>query len=552
LAGDVLWPDSPEAFVATGFIAAGPWDSVGHVELREHTVDKKITRLLDRDDMLMTTMSAFVSMTAHCARCHDHKFDPIRQEDYYSLQAVFAGVDRAEQPYDDDPAAFSKRRALLRKRRDVMIPLQPLLDRAAQVSGPEIEKLDAEISELRKQLADRKDPDVQQKLDQALERRKTMVYALLPRDIRERMDPLNLELSRIDGELAALPQPKSVYAAAAFFPVQANFRPPLMPRPVWVLNRGSVEEPGAPAVPGTLSCVSGLPSRFAETVQGDEGARRAALAQWITAPENMLAWRSIVNRVWHYHFGSGIVDTLNDFGRMGSEPTHPDLLDWLAVEFRDSLRGSLKQLHRLIVTSSVYRQSSQNQPANAARDGENRFVWRSNRQRLDAESVRDSMLAISGKLDLTMGGPSAEQFWFKDDHSPVYDYSKFDVDSPGGRRRSVYRFLVRSVTDPFMDRLDCPDPSLITAKRNVTITAIQALATLNNPFVVRQAQHFADRLRKLAPENSEEQIRWLYRLSVGRDPAESERRALAAYHARHGLENLCRVLFNSNEFLFID
>jgi hypothetical protein len=216
------------------------------------------------------------------------------------------------------------------------------------------------------------------------------------------------------------------------------------------------------------------------------------------------------------------------------------------------MHGSIKQLHRLIVTSSVYRQSSADQAVNTANDGENRYLWRMNRRRLEAESIRDSALAISGRLNLTMGGPSDEQFWFKDDHSPVYDYAKFDVDSPASYRRSVYRFLVRSVPDPFMDRLDCADPSLLTPKRNVTITAIQALATLNNPFMVRQAEHLAFRLREFAGDDTGDQIRWMYRLSVGRDPSESEVRSVDAYRRAHGLENLCRIMLNSNEFLFID
>jgi hypothetical protein len=264
----------------------------------------------------------------------------------------------------------------------------------------------------------------------------------------------------------------------------------------------------------------------------------------------MLTWRSIVNRVWQYHFGTGIVDSANDFGHMGATPTHPDLLDWLAVTFRDG-GGHLKQLHKLIVMSAVYRQQSADNAGNVAIDADNRYLWRMNRQRLDAESVRDAVLAVAGKLDLTMGGPSAEQFWFKDDHSPVYDYAKFDVDSPASYRRSVYRFLVRSVPDPFMDRLDCPDPSLITARRNTTITAIQALALLNNPFIVRQSEHLAERVKGLATENGQ-QAAWLYRLTLSRQPESPEVQRLARFASQHGLENAARAILNSNEFLFVD
>jgi hypothetical protein len=178
-------------------------------------------------------------------------------------------------------------------------------------------------------------------------------------------------------------------------------------------------------------------------------------------------------------------------------------------------------------------------------------LWRANRQRLDAESVRDAVLSVAGKLDLTMGGPSAEQFWFKDDHSPVYDYSRFDIDSPASYRRSVYRFLVRSVPDPFMDRLDCPDASLITPKRNTTITAIQALALLNNPFMVREAEHLAARVKNAAPL-PDQQIVWLYRLALGRDPERTETQRLQQFAVQHGMENAARAMLNSNEFLFVD
>jgi hypothetical protein len=550
LAGDVLWPDDPEATIATGFIAAGPWDFVGHAELREGTTDKEITRLLDRDDMVQATMSAFVSMTAHCARCHDHKFDPIPQEDYYRLQAVFAGVDRADRPYDADRRTYAARRVLLEKRRAVMTRLRPLQDEVAGASSADLKKLDETLSGLKTEFAETKKAELQPRIAQLTADRKAMVQALLKPETREGLARLTAELQAVDQELEKLGKPQLVYAAANFFDPQGTFNFAIEPRPITVLQRGSVESPGKPVGPGALSCVSTLASRF-ELKDGEgEGARRAALARWITDRENMLTWRSIVNRVWQYHFGVGLVDSANDFGHMGSTPTHPELLDWLAVTFRDQ-GGSLKQLHKLIVMSATYRQSSANDAANATVDAENRYLWRMNRQRLDAESVRDAVLAASGKLDLTMGGPSAEQFWFKDDHSPVYDYSRFDIDSPASYRRSVYRFIVRSVPDPLMDRLDCPDASLITAKRNTTITAIQALALLNNPFLVRQAEQLAARVKGLSPER-DEQIAWIYRLTLGRNPRGDETRRLAEFAGQHGMENTARAILNSNEFLFVD
>jgi hypothetical protein len=543
LAGDVLFPDDPQAVVALGFIAAGPWDFVGHAELREGTSDKEITRLLDRDDMLMSAMSSFVSMTAHCARCHDHKFDPIPQEDYYALQSVFAGVDRAERPFDDDAALYRRRRALLDERRKVMVALQPLLDKAAAVTSPEIQALDKQIREWRAN----KQTDL---VTQGAARRRELVRALLDESVRRDSDRLSALLAAVDQRLAEMPQPRMVYAASNIFTTFGTLRWPVHPRPIHLLARGSVQAPGKPVGPGALSAVHGLAARFPVDAAAPEGERRAALARWITGDGNMLTWRSIVNRVWHFHFGAGIVDSPNDFGRMGSLPTHPELLDWLAIRFRDS-GGRLKQLHRDIVLSATYRQGSASDPAKAAIDAGNRYLWRMNRSRLDAESVRDAMLAVAGKLDLTVGGPSAEQFFFKDDHSPVYDYTRFDIDSPASRRRSVYRFLVRSVQDPLMERLDCPDPSTMTAKRNTTITAIQALALLNNPLLVRQAEYLAARAASAGP-GIPAQIAALYRLALQREPAAREADVLAAYAAQHGLPNAARLVLNSNEFLFVD
>src|SRR6185437_6842043 len=222
---------------------------------------------------------------------------------------------------------------------------------------------------------------------------------------------------RLTRELAALPKPSLVYAVAGDFEPDGGLKPAGAPRPVHVLKRGEISKPLDEASPGALSCVSGLPARFDLTNPQDEGSRRAALARWLAQPGNPLTWRSIVNRIWHYHFSRGLVGTPNDFGRMGAPPSHPELLDWLAVWFRDDAHGSLKQLHRLIVTSATYRQSAVTGEAKnpvsrrgerdgsppetaATLDGDNHLLWRMNRTRLDAEQVRDAILQIAGCLDL--------------------------------------------------------------------------------------------------------------------------------------------------------
>jgi len=726
IAGDVLFPFEPAATVATGFIAAGPWDFVGHVELREGTVDKDIARLNDRDDMLSNAMSTFMSLTAHCARCHDHKFDPIRQADYYALQAVFAGVDRADRPYDADPTAARARHELLAQRQTLESRLKSIEERVAQVTSPEIVAIDKQLASLDGELkqlpaADGKSslgyhsqimsksdetkwvqvdlgrsqslevislvpshvvygghpgpgfgfpsrfkvevsesPDfataqvvfdrtgedyphpgdtpltipvnvsgryvrvtatrlwkrtddwifalselvamsggvnvaqgkavtaldsieapaswstrylvdgmsstgaleldgtvpardkrraVEAKLEEMRSRREELVDQRLDATTRESRSAIRESLARVGQQLAQLPPPLQVYAAANQFGSQGSFKAAATARPIHLLARGDVRSPREAMRPAGLPCVQGPQAEFALDESAGEGARRAALAAWLIDPRNALLRRSIVNRVWHYHFGQGLVDTPNDFGRMGSLPSHPELLDWLAGWFAKQ-GHSLKALHRLLLTSAAYRQSSANRPEAARIDAGNRLLWRMNRQRLDAECVRDAMLAVSGKLDLAMGGPSVQQFFFKDDHSPVYDYASFDVDDPRSYRRSVYRFLVRSVPDPFMECLDCADPSIMTPKRNTTLTSIQALALLNNPLAVRQAEHFAARAQ--ISDDVGEQVALAWQTALGRPPEPKERDALTAYAQKFGLPAACRVILNSNEFLFVD
>ena len=727
IAGDVLYPQDPQATVATGLIAAGPWDFVGHAELREGTVDKDIARSNDRDDMVAGTMSTFMSLTVHCARCHDHKFDPIRQEDYYALQAVFAGVERADRPFDADPQVAKQRAALAAEKAWLESRLEVIRQIAAKLTSPEIVALDSKLAAWKTELATLPAPKPSQTLGyhsqimpdedvtkwvqvdlgesraidqivlvpahvvygghpgpgfgfpsrfkvevsdtadfaqvrmivdhtaadfphpgdkpyrisaagvsgryvrmtatrlwkrtndwilalaelqvlsgsenvamakavtsldsieappswamrnltdgcdsmtqmaasdasglsrrQALEHeienanpsRRKLVEERMDEDPRKGWAQLEHGLRDIEGRIAALPKQSMIYAAVSQFNAQGSFTPPNSPRPIHLLARGDVRSPRQLVAPAGVACVQGPASTFSIEDGNNESQRRAALARWLSDPRNGLVRRSIVNRVWQYHFGQGIVDTPNDFGRMGSLPSHPELLEWLADWFL-AHGHSLKKLHRLLATSSVYRQSSANNPEYAKLDAGNRSLWRMNRQRLDAECIRDSVLAVSGKLDLTMGGPSVQQFYFKDDHSPIYDYTRFDVDDPRSLRRSIYRFLVRSVPDPFMECLDCADPSIMTPKRNTTLTSIQALALLNNPFVTRQAEHFAERLRAMRSDTPG-QMEAAYLLALGRKPSAEEAAALTQYADLYGLPNACRVIFNSNEFVFID
>jgi hypothetical protein len=498
IAADVLFPDQPKLIPALGFLAAGPWDESSLRDIREDSIDREVGRYLDRDDIVTTVFNTFQGLTVQCARCHDHKFDPITQEEYYRLQAVFAGIGRGDVCFDTDPVLAKKR------------------------------------AELRRELTVR-------------------TRGWWP----------------VVAELAALPAPAKVYAAAPNFLPDASHKPTPMPREVRVLKRGDIRKPGDVVEPGALSCLPGLSEEFGLSKGHTEGERRAALAKWLTDEKNPLTWRVMANRLWQQHFGTGLVGTPNDFGKMGQQPTHPELLDWLASELVSPERerrgaphpvahapgspGSLKFIHRLIVTSATYKQASTSRPDAVKLDVDNHLLWRQNRTRLDAEEVRDAILAVSGRLDRTPGGPSDMQFDMKPGiHvTPLVDYGKFDWDRPQGHRRSVYRFVFRTLPDPLVACLDGADGSTLTPKRTESVTAPQALALLNNEFILVHAKAMAARLEKNSTDRAK-QIDLACRLAWGRPPTANEAKLFADYADKHGLANLCRVLFNTNEFLFTD
>ncbi len=734
VAGDALFPTDPQATVALGFLAAGPWDETLMVGVREDTFDHRLAQVLDRDDMVTTVMSTFQGLTVHCARCHNHKFDPISQRDYYALQAVFAGVDRADRPYDADMATHGRRRDLLARkaaiaRRDATLltsldapemqrkvasiaerqarrseAWQPLdvvsvtsatgvetsfarqVDGSWFVSGARTDKdtfivtaqtkakdiralrlealpderlpgkgpgrydpagnfhltefrVDAQPSggetagavrvEFARATADHSDRgdvianaidgradtywSINPRYGEAHEAvfefkaplsydagttfivrleqngmaahqlgrfRLTFCTGALPADQREPLAAVVADLLRkpeaqrtpeerrelalqvlsaeVERELAALPAPQMVYAATRDFPANGSHKPAPVPRPIHLLTRGDLNQPAELIGPGALACLPGLEATLPIADLNEESARRAALARWLTDDRNALLWRNIVNRVWHCHFGRGLCDTPNDFGKMGGTPSHPELLDWLAVWFRDEAHGSLKMLHTLIVTSATYRQSVTHREDAVTLDADNRLVWRMNRTRLTAEQVRDSLLQMSGQLDLAMGGPAAVQFvhrgkatFMPDGGAPAFlDYEAFPPDAPENSRRAIYRFVFRTVADPLMDALDAPDGGVLTPVRSQSTTALQAFALLNNAFIIRQCEHIAARVEKDAPANTT--IFRTFRLLLQREPNADELTRFTAYAQTHGLANAVHVILNSNEFLYLD
>jgi mono/diheme cytochrome c family protein len=558
IAGDVLYPGARDGIQALGFIAAGPWDFIGHAELPETKTDGKIARHLDRDDMVANTMGTFTSVTVHCAQCHNHKFDPISQEDYYSLQAVFAALDRADKKYfAGDPVMTARFNRLDGRQREIAERKRIIERDAAKEAGEAVTKLDAQIAEKAKQGSDTEE------IAALKAKRAQLVDAAIKPEVRAERNAINTELAQLKEKLKEYPEPEVVFAGTVYYGV-GDFRGTGAdggkPRPIYLLARGQVTQPGREASPGALSMLSFQPARFALPKDAPEGARRAALAHWITDPQNPLTWRSIVNRVWQYHFGAGLVTTPNDFGRNGAPPSHPELLDWLATEFRDN-GGSLKKLHRLIVTSAAYRQTSTPQPTNPQSaivnpqsiDSGNALLWRQNRRKLEAEAVRDAVLAVTGKLDLTMGGPGWQDFVVEHpEHSPHYEYGLADPDDAKTWRRSIYRFIVRSQTQPWMTALDCADPSMRVDKRNESLSPLQALALLNNGFMTAQARHFAERLQTERPDDLAGQIDRAHWLAFGRAPTADESKKFVAFAQRYGLPNLCRLLLNLNEFAFAD
>ncbi len=723
IAGDVLWPDDEQAVIATGFLAAGPWDFVGQVETQSPEL-RRAARALDLDDMATQVMTSTMAMTVNCARCHDHKLDPISQQEYYQLQAVFAGIrrddrlvsDAAMRQYEEEKVSLTKQRnkidfeigrlegeglnladivgrgnglgtGTLRSGLDprnavvqtnnfgkldnvitnkfshsdfelvdgVFIPdgedgkaQIPVSSTGITITGlpktsgdawdmirngtvasqhsPELGGIDFtqdghsllglhanagitfDIAAMRRSLggepllrftaklgyfgavgeyyADawvfvdgkqvkhfpklRRDDGLQNveielpttsrfltlvatdggngfSMDQIGFGDPTVKLAV-PKEMtnndREQIDQLRKQRLELTGKLNSLRLPPKFYGVVAESAVLEVRR----------LNRGDPESPiGDPLSPAALGSLAMLTPNLG-TLESSEGQRRAALARWITHPDNPLTRRVIVNRLWYWHFGKGLVDTPSDFGFGGGRPSHPELLDWLAEELVRR-NWSLKEMHRLVLKSKTYQQSSyviDGAGAESARkiDADNRLLWRQNPRRLEAESIRDAVLFVSGKLNPDRGGPGFEDFQYQEAYAPIYTY--ITADKPELWRRSIYRYIVRTTPNRFLTTLDCPDSANLTPSRMTTTTPLQSLALYNNDFMLRQSRYLAERVEKDAGLHKRQQVMRAFELVFGRQPTENELRLAMDFVEQQGLFGLCRSLLNSNEFVYVD
>ncbi|MFT5129488.1 MAG: hypothetical protein ACI8W8_003110 [Rhodothermales bacterium] len=349
---------------------------------------------------------------------------------------------------------------------------------------------------------------------------------------REKVDDLIATIRTLTEKRAKKTTPVRVYGGVF-----------MTPEPSFRLRRGDPDQPLEQLAPDTVSFLGSLD--LDKDASGAE--RRLALAKWLTQPDNRLTSRVAVNRIWHHHFGTGIVDTPSDMGGLGGRPTHAELLDWLAAEF--VAKGwSSKEMHRLILSSSTWQQSNRTQPKGLEVDADCRLLWRFPPRRLEGEAIRDSVLAVSGKLDLSMGGPGFSLF--KPGKSGVAGYDAKDSFAPSDFRRMIYTYKVRMERDSVFCALDIPDGGQPCSKRSSSTTPIQALNLFNSSFMLEQAEMLAARVRASSPD-TEAQARQVFQLALLRQPSADELQAAQDTIEAHGLQTLCRVMFNTNEFLFI-
>jgi hypothetical protein len=568
LAGDELYPGDRDALVATAYNR--------HFPSEHNAKNLSLHRQEILNDITDTTGSVFLGLTLGCARCHDHKFDPITHRDYYRFQAFFAAVS----PRDDFPLAspgemdryqkqlhrWQEETAELRRRLDELE--KPYRDQIVQRNK---RKYAPELQEAFDTPPARRTPLQQQLADllakQLVVARPEMTRAMKP-EVRQEWQGLAQQMETFERDRPG-PLPMTIGVTDVG---------PVAPA-TYLLKRGNLHHRGPELTPGFLSAIEHAPPVSPAAPGATTTGRRAALARWLTAPDHPLTARVMVNRLWQHHFGRGLVGTPSDFGAQGEPPTHPELLDWLARQLIEA-GWSLKAMHRLMVTSATYRQSGRWDAAASRTDPDNRLLWRMGRRRLEGEALRDAMLAASGLLSSKMGGPSV----FPELPAEILGARGWVVspDLAERNRRSIYVFAKRNLRYPMFSAFDAPDGNETCARRHISTNAPQALVLLNSKVTLDISQAFAGRVLRGTSPSPAEVVMQAYCLALGRRPDADEarlaldflreetaqvrqrlitRRAVALATAAPGqvdaafggaVVELCHVLLNLNEFAYVD
>ena len=532
VAGDELWPDDPDALTATGFARLGAWDGMSKVPEQR------------RQDFLNDATDAvgavFLGVTLGCARCHDHKYDAITQRDYYATQAFFAGIRRESRELaatpDDPPHVVAARR-------DAQSALQ-----AARGERDELLREAREDAEWSRRCEVRPDGRPRYRITEELVKK-----------FANRLKPGRLD--ELDKQIKQREPVERLYAATAEIAVEHEPTPP----PTVLLLAGQLNRPGEEVAPAFVEAMAQAgAARPAIAARAGSTGRRAALARWLTSPNHPLTARVWVNRLWQQHFGRGIVATPSDFGRHGQAPTHPELLDWLARRLVAD-GWSTQRMHRLMMTSAAYRRASTMVSDAAARDPQNRLLWRMNRRRLEAEAVRDSILTVSGRLSPTRGGPGVYPRIPKDVNVQLPNNDKelswYGCTDEENLRRTIYVFQRRSLTFPIVEVFDGAPMSQSCPTRAQTTVAPQALTLFNGEFCREEARHFAERVRREAGDEPRRQVSYAFLVALARVPTAEEAEAAMQFlakqqvvrgDARAAMADLCHVILNTNEFMYID
>jgi len=547
LAGDEMFDGPPEnvaeqdALIATGFLRIGPYDNSAVLFGEKDRCHAQVL-----SDMVETTGAAFLGMNFSCCKCHDHKVDPISQADYYRLQAVFENVEPNDKLLLDLPsqlAVIEPEIAVIEKVREQL----------AVIEHAAITRLDAELvaklSAVDRQLLALAEKDVPERLKVKYHQLKRAVH-VPPLDAKNSFNEEEKKAySAVKEQIKELEKNRSPYTPG-FLATDARYWPP----PTHIFDKGDYTQPGEIVPPGVLSVLDPNPLPRTATARRRTSGRRTAFANWLFADSNPLTARVMVNRIWQGHFGEGLQATPNDFGFAGARPSNPELFDWLAREFI-RCGWSVKHMHRLLVSSAAYRQGF------TAEDVAKRSPFSSQKpRRLTAEELRDSMLAVSGRLMPSEGGPPLWPELPKDVlNNPGLlleneEKTRGWYPSPHEKLavRSIYLVQKRSMRLPMMETFDQPESNLSCGRRNVSTVAPQALTLLNSDFATEMAQSFAGRLQREAGEAPEAQVERAFLLSLQRKPDATEHADCVAFLKGHQLHDLCLALLNLNEFDYVD